>query len=360
MEGLLDWFVERTWTASAFAVVFATLVARYLAKRGFDRLAVQAQKTHNMYDDAVLHAGRKPIGWAVYLFGFSWAAEIAGEQSRQEIFDYIAPGREVGVILLLAWFAVRFISYLETHLGDKAYGPARVDQTTAMAVGKLLRASVVLTALLIVLQSLGFSVTGVLAFGGIGGIALGFAARDLLANFFGALMLYLDRPFSVGDWVRSSDRDIEGTVEEIGWRLTRIRTFDQRPLYVPNSVFASIAVENPQRMKNRRIYETIGVRYDDLDTLKPIIDDVREMLRTHPAIDTTRILMVNFVSFGPSSLDFFVYTFTKTTDWAEFHGIKEEILFRIAAIVAGHGAEVAFPTQTLHLDSPPEPDAPER
>lgn len=359
MEGILDWFLTHTWTVSMFAVVFATLVARYVVKRGFDRLARQAEKTHNMYDDAVLHAGRKPIGWAVYLFGFSWAAEIAGEQSRQEIFEYVGPLREVGVILLLAWFAVRFISFLETHLGDRTYGPTRVDQTTAMAVGKLLRASVVITAVLIVLQSLGFSVTGVLAFGGIGGIAIGFAARDLLANFFGALMLYLDRPFSVGDWIRSPDREIEGTVEEIGWRLTRIRTFDQRPLYVPNSVFASLSVENPERMKNRRIYETIGVRYDDIDVLKTVIDDVREMLRTHPAIDTSRTLMVNFVSFGPSSLDFFIYTFTRTTVWTEFHEIKEEILFKIAEIVAGHGAEMAFPTQTLHVDSSPQPE-PER
>ena len=104
------------------------------------------------------------------------------------------------------------------------------------------------------MQALGYSISGVLAFGGIGGIAVGFAAKDLLANFFGGLMIYLDRPFSVGDWIRSPDKNIEGTVEEIGWRLTRIRTFDKRPLYVPNSTFTQISVENPSRMLNRRIY----------------------------------------------------------------------------------------------------------
>ena len=114
-----------------------------------------------------------------------------------------------------------------------------------------------------ILQSLGVSVSGLLAFGGIGGIAVGFAARDLLANFLGGLSIYLDRPFTVGDWIRSPDREIEGTVEEIGWRMTRIRTFDQRPLYVPNSIFASVALENPSRMNNRRIYETLGIRYED-------------------------------------------------------------------------------------------------
>ena len=180
----------------------------------------------------------------------------------------------------------------------------------------------------------------------------------MLANFFGALMIFLDRPFAVGDWIRSSDRDIEGTVEDIGWRMTRIRTFDQRPLYVPNSVFLTLTVENPSRMANRRIYEIVGVRYDDLAVLRPIVDDIRTMLREHEAIDNERTLIVNFLNFGESALNVMVYTFTKTTVWEDFHIVKEDVLLKIAAIVASHGAEMAFPTQTLHLAPPAaEPDA---
>jgi MscS family membrane protein len=212
-----------------------------------------------------------------------------------------------------------------------------------------------ITAVLLVLQAFGFSISGVLAFGGIGGIAVGFAARDLLANFFGAMMIFLDRPFSVGDWVRSPDREIEGTVEEIGWRLTRIRTFDKRPLYIPNSVFTTLAVENPSRMHNRRIYETIGIRYDDIGVMAPIVADVETMLRAHEAIETDATLMVNFVDFGPSSVDFFVYCFTKTIVWSEFHVIKQDILLNIARIITQHGAEIAFPTQTLHIAPEPGP-----
>ena len=174
------------------------------------------------------------------------------------------------------------------------------------AIGKLLRLSVIITATLVTLQTMGYSISGVLAFGGIGGIAIGFAAKDLLANFFGGLMIYLDRPFSIGDWIRSPDKEIEGTVEKIGWRLTVIRTFDKRPLYVPNSIFASIAVENPSRMTNRRIYETIGVRYDDARILPVIVDDVREMLMSHEEIDVNNTLMVNFNKFSESSVDFFI------------------------------------------------------
>ena len=354
MDEIFGHFTERGWTAYVFLIVVATLAARYMAKRLFDRLARQAEKTHNLYDDALLDAGRRPLGVTIYVVGIAWAAQVVGERAPPGLFDHVATVREVAIITLLAWFAVRFISFMEVHLSDASYVKVPMDRTTAVAIAKLLRASVVITGFLIALQTLGFSVTGVLAFGGVGGIAIGFAARDLLANFFGALMIYLDRPFSVGDWIRSSDREIEGTVEEVGWRLTRIRTFDERPLYVPNSVFASLAVENPSRMRNRRIYETIGVRYADIGVLKAILDAVRAMLKSHPAIDASRTLMVNFVSFGESSLNFFVYTFTKTTVWEEFHEIKEDVLLRIAAIIDGHGAEVAFPTRTLLLENAPD------
>ncbi len=348
-----------SWGVYLFAVVFATLAARYLAKLLFDRLAGQLRRTHNPYDDALLEAARKPIGWAIWSFGILFAAEVASRGAATGLFVYIDPIRDVVVIGLLVWFAIRFVRFVEQHVTDHSYRRDPVDKTTASAIGKLLRASVLITGTLVALQSLGFSVTGVLAFGGLGGIAVGFAARDMLANFFGALMLFLDRPFAVGDWIRSPDKEIEGTVEEIGWRMTRIRTFDQRPLYVPNSTFGTLTVENPSRMFNRRIYEIIGLRYADLGVLQAVIDDVRDMLAKHETIDTDRTLIVNFLSFGPSSLDFMVYAFTKTTAWTEFHAIKEELLLAIAAIVGRHNAELAFPTRTVHIAPPPgaEPES---
>ena len=358
MGDFLELIAAHTWAGYVFGIVLATLIARYVAKRFFDRLERQAEKTHNLYDDAVLFAARKPVGWAIYVVGIAWAADVAGGESKAEIFNYVGVARQLAVIVLTAWFALRFVAYMERSIVDPTYAGGagrRMDATTAAVSAKLVRAAIVITAFLIALQTMGVSVAGVLAFGGIGGIAVGFAARDLLANFFGALMIYLDRPFATGDWIRSPDRELEGTVEDIGWRLTLIRTFDQRPLYVPNGIFNNIAIENPSRMRNRRIYETIGVRYDDIEVLKDIIDDVRNMLTTHPEIDTSRTLMVNLVSFGASSVDFFVYTFTKTTVWEDFHAIKEEILFRIAAIIESHKAEIAYPTQTLLLEDLHDP-----
>jgi MscS family membrane protein len=108
-------------------------------------------------------------------------------------------------------------------------------------------------------------------------------------------------------------------------------------------------VENPSRMQNRRIKETIGIRYDDADKMEVITIQVKEMLENHPEIDVNNTLMVNFNSFAPSSLDFFIYTFTKTTNWAQYHAIKQDILLKILKIIADNGAQVAFPTSTIHL-----------
>jgi MscS family membrane protein len=180
---------------------------------------------------------------------------------------------------------------------------------------------------------------------------VGLAAKDLLANFFGGLTIYLDRPFSVGEWIRSPDKSIEGTVEYISWRHTRVRAFNKNPIYVPNAVFTTIVVENPSRMSNRRIKETIGLRYADLSKVAAIVADIHAMLRTHPEIDTKQTLIVNFLQFGESSLDLMIYTFTKTVVWTEYHVVKQDVLLKIADIIEQHGAEIAFPTRTLLVTS---------
>lgn len=341
---------ESAWIYQIFIVVFVVLVANFILMRILTRVQKTFEKTKNTWDDALLQAARKPLRLLVWIVGISFAAQIAQGVSGAIIFSAVEPIRDVGVVATVTWFIVRFIKAAEENiLKSSLEAGNEIDKTTADAISRLLRISVLITATLVVMQTLGYSISGVLAFGGIGGIAIGFAAKDLLSNFFGGLMIFLDRPFSVGDWIRSPDRNIEGTVEAIGWRLTRIRTFDKRPLYVPNSVFASIALENPSRMSNRRIKETIGIRYDDIDKLPLIITDVKKMLLSHPDIDTDKTLMVNFNAYSASSLDFFIYTFTKTTIWTDFHDIKQDVLLKINAIIASHAAEIAFPTSTIHM-----------
>lgn len=341
---------ESLWIVQIFVIVFVTLVIDFLQRIVLNKLQKKFKETDLYWDDALIYAAIKPISLVIWVVGLYIAASIAAQKAESVIFEYIGPLRDVLVIFAITWFLVRFIKSVEKSIiaRNKDVEDA-IDITTVDAIAKLLRLSVLITASLVALQTLGFSISGVLAFGGVGGIAVGFAARDLLANFFGGLMIYLDRPFSVGDWVRSPDRNIEGTIERIGWRLTVIRTFDKRPLYVPNATFNNIAVENPSRMSHRRIKETIGVRYDDVDKLPAIVDDVVKMLKEHPEIDDSQTLIVNFDAFAPSSLDFFIYTFTHTTNWIKFHEVKQDVLFKILNIIAQHGAEVAFPTSTIHV-----------
>lgn len=344
---------ENIWIINVFLVVFSALLLDFIQRRILNRIIKKLEKTRTLWDDALFDSLRQPLSVLIWVVGISLAADIVSQKTVADIFNYIVPARDVAVIASITWFLVRFIKRAEHNIiVQRQQKGEKVDLTTLDAITKLLRLSVIITAALVALQTLGFSISGVLAFGGVGGIAVGFAARDLLANFFGGLMVYLDRPFSVGDWIRSPDRDIEGTVEQIGWRLTVIRTFDKRPLYVPNATFASIAVENPSRMLNRRIYETIGIRYDDADKMEDIVHDVEQMLKNHPDIDTSQTLMVNFNKFAASSLDFFVYTFTRTTVWTEYHKIKQDVLLKINAIITKHGAEIAFPTSTIHLANP--------
>ena len=337
-----------------FAVVFCTALVAYIANRLAQILAEKAAGSRNLWDDTLIEATRRPGVALIWLVGLYGAAEIAYRYSGAEIFTRNNEALQVGIVWVLSWTAIRFIRGVEQILvsPDKVRRP--MDYTTVSALGKITRATVIITAILVIMQTLGYSISGVLAFGGVGGLAVGFAARDLLANFFGGLMVFMNRPFKVGEWIRSPDRGIEGTVEHIGWYLTRIRTFDQRPLYVPNATFSSIAVENPSRMTNRRIFETIGLRYDDIGHMAAIVAEVKEMLKNRDDIDITQTLMVNFTTFNASSVDFFIYAFTRTTQWAEYHEVKQDILLKAVDIITRHGAEIAFPTRTLHIASDTE------
>jgi MscS family membrane protein len=340
---------ENIFIIQAFLVIFVALIADFFQKKIFKSLAEKAIRTTNKWDDALLLSIPRPLSIIIWITGITFASEIINKATKAVILEAFIPLRDAIIIASLAWFLV-----LTIQQAEKSYlnSGKDIDPTTLDALSKLARISVFITAVLMILQALGFSISGVLAFGGVGGIAVGFAAKDLLSNFFGGLFIYMDRPFAVGDWIRSPDREIEGTVEKIGWRVTLIRTFDKRPLYIPNAVFSQVAVENPSRMQNRRIKETFGIRYDDGDKMEAITHQVEEMLKGHSEIDTNKTLMVNFNSFAPSSLDFFIYTFTKTTNWQKFHGIKQDILLKILKIIEDNGAEVAFPTSTIHLANP--------
>jgi MscS family membrane protein len=347
-------FLAEPWIPQVLIVILAATAANLLSHYLLRHALKVTQLTTSAWDDALVRAAKRPLPIAIWIVGIAFAAGIVGRHTGAPIFESVAPLRNVAVLVCLAWFLIRFIHNATTNIFEQGLARGEeVDRTTVDALSKLARLTVILTTVLVAMQTLGFSVSGLLAAGGIGGIAIGFAAKDLLANFFGGLTIYMDRPFAVGDWIRSPDKDIEGTVEYISWRHTRVRRFNKNPLYVPNALFTTIAVENPSRMSNRRIKETIGIRYADIGKMAAITTDVKAMLEHHPDIDTGQTLIVNFNTFGPSSLDFFIYTFTRTKEWVRYHEIKQDVLLKVAEIIDHHGAEIAFPTRTLHMESLP-------
>lgn len=349
----MDWWVELLdqnydWFWDVSVAIGLTLVAGLAWRLLRKRLVRIVASTKNHWDDLVVTGIAVPVNWMILVVGFTWAADITASYFNEGSFESISITRQLALIILVAWALWRLINRVEEKQLDTG-----MDPTTVQMIGKIAKLAVTILIIMPVFQLLGISISGILAFGGMGGLIVGLAAKDLLANFFGSMIIYLDKPFRVGDWVRSPDRSIEGTVESIGFRVTRIRTFDKRPLYVPNSIFTSIAVENPSRMSNRRIYETIGVRYQDSRVVNVLMEKVKTMLRNHPEIDQEQTLIVNFNAFGASSLDFFIYTFTKTTDWVHFHEVKQDVLLKVMDIIHESGADCAFPTRTLHLESLP-------
>ncbi len=341
------------WVLQAFLIILAALLLEFLYRNFIGRLERYAEKTRHHWDNALVYAGKRPISLLIWWQGMVMAARVMTPHTEFIYFssDFLNALQQLGLVVAATWLLFRLTTGFErAYIEERRKRNLEFDITTVSVLGRIVRIAVMLTGALTILSILEIPISGFLAAGGVGGIAVGLAARDLLANFFGGFMVFMDRPFSVGDWVRSPDQEIEGTVEKIGWRMTTIRKFDKRPIYVPNATFTTITLENPSRMTHRRIFEHIGIRYDDQQVIRPVVDDIRAMIMAHEDLDTSQTTMVQFDLYGPHSLDIMVYCFTRTTVWTTYHAVREDVLLKIGDIIAGHGAEIAFPTRTLKLE----------
>ncbi|KGY14197.1 mechanosensitive ion channel protein MscS [Vibrio tubiashii] len=335
----------QAWDNNVLLITLASFIAWIIWRIVYSRLEILVSKTSFQWDDLTLEALKTPVSALIWCWPATLSIGYLLEDVTDSKLNWLSTLKLLLVIGIFVWITMRLINNIEEYVLKQN----QRDETTVQAMAKVARLFFIVIGALTVMQAFGLSLSGLLTFGGVGGLVVGFAAKDLLSNFFGGMMIYFDRPFKVGDWVRSPDRQIEGTVERIGWRMTIIRTFDKRPLYVPNSVFSSIVVENPSRMLNRRIYENIGIRYQDGAKVEVIVEEIKQMLQSHPDIDAKQTLIVNFNGFAPSSLTLMVYTFTKTVNWIRYHEVKQDVLLQIYQIIQQHEADIAFPTQTIHL-----------
>ena len=343
------WLAEATLTI--IGTIFGIILWRVLCRRSI----IWAGNTGTWLIKIIANALRTPILLLIIMQGgIHLIVSVLISNFFPSLYSSISGPFEIVrhavVILVLFWSFFRIISELEKRYERKIIKIGSKDFTpgTMHAIFQSVRALLLLIVVLTALDALGISVSGLLAVGGFGSIIIGFAAKDTLSNYFSGLMIYTEQPFVVGDWIRHPDANIEGVVEKIGWRMTQIRTFDARPLYVPNALFLNSVVENPQRMNSRLIHESFGLRYEDMPHLPAVLEDIRQMLGDHPEIDQNQIKMANFDRYGDCSLDCFVYVLTITTDWSKYHHVKEDVLSKVAEIVKRHGCDFAFPTRTIH------------
>ena len=204
----------------------------------------------------------------------------------------------------------------------------------------------------VIVQEWGYDFTGFLASLGLGGLAFALAAKDTAANLFGSLVIFSDKPFDVGDWIQTPS--VEGTVESIGIRSTRVRTFAKALVAVPNATLANSPITNWSRMNMRRIKMTIGLTYSTSSTqMQSILDQTRTMLQNDPDINQKTIL-INFTDFQDSALGIFCYFFTNTTNWQEYLMVRERINLCIMKIVEDNKAGFAFPSQSVYIESLPD------
>ncbi len=319
-----------------FLIIILSFVLRFVLRY----LADKSDKSKNIFDDIIINALTLPLQALLWFIWLYYSTKILSTDFPWlRTFDTLIL---VLPIFIVAWLIFRLVSRTENILSKL---DTLLDPDSVRLISRLIKIFVLIVALLSTAQYFGLSVTSILTFGGMGGIVIGFAAKDMLSNIFGGLMLQIDKPFSVGDWVRSEEKNFEGTVEQIGWRITKIRTFSKNPIYIPNSIFSTIPIETPSRMSNRRIRLTIGVRYDDMSHIVTITQHIKEMLKNNPDIDSKQTLIVNVNEFNVYSVDFFIYAFTKTKNWQEFHCIKQDVLIAISNIVENNGAEIAYPTR---------------
>ena len=200
-----------------------------------------------------------------------------------------------------------------------------------------------------VLAELGYNINGVLAGLGLGGLSFALAGQDMVSNFFGGLVLVTERPFEIGDWV--STPDVEGTVEDISLRSTKVRTLENALVIVPNSKVTTTPITNWTRMKMRLARFTLGLEYKTSPAaLQSTVQAVEAMLKGHEGVHAGTV-QVRLLDFGPSSLDVTVQFYTKTTDITEYRAVREDINLRILDILAAQGVSLAFPSRSLYVAS---------
>ncbi|HIP18300.1 MAG TPA: mechanosensitive ion channel family protein [Sulfurovum sp.] len=307
-----------------------------------------AKKTTTYYDDKIISALKAPLSFTFIILGLHLFFLIIYKETNT-----IKNILETMMVYTLFWAILSVVEALRGAIygitGKFSSDLSKEMGNFIIAIVKILITGVGLGAML---QVWGINVTALVASLGIGGLAFALAAKDTAANLFGSFSLLADKSIRIGEWIKVNG--VEGTVETIGMRTTKIRSFQKSLITVPNHIVANNPIENFSRRGIRRIKMHIGLTYDtSSEQITKIMADIKAMLQNHEGISQSDSLMVNFDTFGDSSLNIFIYTFTKTANWAKYLEIREDVNLQIMKIVEENGSAFAFPSQSIYVEQLP-------
>jgi len=342
---------------SLFGIPFANLLAAiiififFLVLRRFFTFIIMGtlQKltkyTETYYDDKIISALKAPVSFSFVVIGLHlfFALIFWETQTIKNILNTLIVFDIFWAIIAIAnalrglfhHTTARFHSDLSKEMGDF------ILKLVKILIGGLGLASM--------LQVWGINVTALIASLGLGGLAFALAAKDTAANLFGSFALLADKSIRIGEWIKVGET--EGVVEAIGMRTTKIRSFGKSLITVPNQLVANTPIENFSRRGIRRIKINVGLTYGTTGKqVVKIVEEIKYMLHSHEGISHQDTLLVNFESFGDSSLNIFIYTFTATANWENYLDIREDIHLQIMQIVEKNGSSFAFPSQTIYME----------
>lgn len=345
-----EWFGIKIW--QYLAVFFWILIGLILMKV-FEFLLDNyvrrlAQKTKFTWDDDLIDGIEKPSGYifvtAFFLLTYSNLQFSVTVSHALSVFLEVA--LSAAVVWLFYNLADVFSKYL-TVVTSKT--ETELDDQLIPLIRKTLRFFVLVMGVIAILQNNGVNVASLIAGLGIGGLAVALAARETLANFFGSVTIFMDRPFKIGDWIKSGN--VEGTVEEVGFRSTRIRTFYNSLVSVPNSNLANADIDNLGLRKYRRLKTVLNLTYSTTpEQMEAFVEGIKAIVKANDHFRQDAY-EVHFNSFGAHSLDVLVYVFFDVPDWSTELQQRHNFLLEILRLAKEVGVEFAFPTQTLHMDS---------
>lgn len=348
-EGITPWGLSLAAMAIVLALCVRWLVLRVM--NGYLKRLVE--RTQTLYDNRVHAALNRSVGYFVLLGGLFLAFSCLDLPHEPVDWNALA-FRVLNTMFLVSagLLAYRIIEITLSFLAEKqgAGHKSLLDQQFLPLLRDVAKVALILLVVVAVAQNWGYSPAGILAGVGIGGLALAFAAQDTVANVFGSFVVFSDRPYKIGDWIQLAG--IEGTVEQIGIRSTRIRMFDKALVSVPNKIVTNESIFNYSEMPVRRISLNVPLsRECEPEQILAVVQDIRALLRSHPGIDQ-EYWVTSFSELNAYSLDILVYCFTRSTVWEEYLDVRQDLLLRIMAICRSHQAELAFPTSTVIYRQP--------